>query len=276
MKKFGLYVVSDEYIEFLRSENKLQHVFSNKLGNRNHTRKYLGMVFTQDNLDYYIPLSSPKPSDYISNSNGTKVIRKSTIPIIRMTETKANGTIELKGTLKIGDMIPVPRSELTYYDISKEKDKKYQALVYSEYDFISNNISLIEKNAKLLYKQQTRQNEIFNDQNPMPNYVKYALDYKLAEAKCQEFMLLLSKGYSFHVDPVSKKLMTTEPAAPVQTKQQPAVQSSDQQKSDLQYGKTSLDEMKQRKDERANDEKLRETGQQRSGPPKKKNMGIDD
>lgn len=76
MKNFALYVVSDEYIEFLRSENKLQHIFSNKFGNRNHTRKYLGIVFAQDNLDYYIPFSSPKPSDYISNSDGTKVIRK--------------------------------------------------------------------------------------------------------------------------------------------------------------------------------------------------------
>ena len=123
MGKIGIYSVSDRYIVFLRSDSRLQNVFDNKEGFRSHTRKYLGIVFMQDGFHYYIPFSSPKNSDYIIRQDGTREIRKSIIPIVRMTTTDtATGTLELKGTLKLSNMIPVPFSELTQYRISDEAD----------------------------------------------------------------------------------------------------------------------------------------------------------
>ena len=99
MGKIGIYSVSDRYIVFLRSDSRLQNVFDNKEGFRSHTRKYLGIVFMQDGFHYYIPVSSPKKSDYIIRQDGTREIRKSIIPIVRMTTTDtATGTLELKGT----------------------------------------------------------------------------------------------------------------------------------------------------------------------------------
>ena len=80
MEEFKLYSVSDEYVEWLRKD--FPNVYSNKVNARTHTRKYLGVVFRIGKYNYYIPMSSPKDSDYqIAGTN--KVIKKSIVPIIR-------------------------------------------------------------------------------------------------------------------------------------------------------------------------------------------------
>ena len=113
MEEFKLYSVSDEYVEWLRKD--FPNVYSNKVNARTHTRKYLGVVLRIDRYCYYIPMSSPKDSDYQVAGN-RKVIKKSIVPIIRIVLKNAAGEKELKGTLRISHMIPVPASELCLYD----------------------------------------------------------------------------------------------------------------------------------------------------------------
>ena len=62
MEEFKLYGISDEYIEWLRKD--FPNVYSNKSNTRKHTRKYLGVVMSINNYNFYIPLSSPKETDY--------------------------------------------------------------------------------------------------------------------------------------------------------------------------------------------------------------------
>ena len=50
--------VTDGYINYLRTY--YPHVYMNKEDTRIHTRKYIGIVLSIDNINYYIPLSSPK------------------------------------------------------------------------------------------------------------------------------------------------------------------------------------------------------------------------
>ena len=74
MEEFKIYSVSDKYISYLREHEP--NVYSNKEDNRNHTRKYMGIVIAMNGLNYYIPMSSPKETDYqIAGEN--KVIKKS-------------------------------------------------------------------------------------------------------------------------------------------------------------------------------------------------------
>ena len=114
MEEFKLYSVSDDYVEWLRKE--FPNVYSNKINSRTHTRKYLGVVLQIGEYHYYVPMSSPKDSDYqIAGTN--KVIKKSIVPIIRIIVKNKNGEKELKGTLRISHMIPVPTSELELYDL---------------------------------------------------------------------------------------------------------------------------------------------------------------
>ncbi|MBQ9610015.1 MAG: type III toxin-antitoxin system ToxN/AbiQ family toxin [Lachnospiraceae bacterium] len=62
MKEFKIYSVSDDYINYLRQF--YPNVYSNKVDKRIHTRKYVGIVLKISNYNYYVPMSSPKDTDY--------------------------------------------------------------------------------------------------------------------------------------------------------------------------------------------------------------------
>lgn len=144
MEDLKIYSVSDRYIEYLRKNNS--SVYSNKVGNRNHTRKYVGVVIEISGYKYYIPMSSPKETDY-QVAGVDKVIKKSIVPIIRMVVKNSKGEKELKGTLRISHMIPVPEYELELYDLDNEKDSAYKDLVHNEIIFIRKNRDKIISNA---------------------------------------------------------------------------------------------------------------------------------
>ena len=151
MKELKIFSVSDEYIAYLRKE--IPNVYSNKIENRTHTRKYVGVVIELAGYKYYIPMSSPKDTDYqIVGEN--LVIKKSIVPIIRMVIKNTAGEKELKGTLRISHMIPVPETELELYDLDNELDAEYKDLVQNEVIFIRKNKERIIANANLLYKQK--------------------------------------------------------------------------------------------------------------------------
>ena len=138
--KLNLYSISDKYIKYLRKfEDK---IYDNKEEIRVRTRKYLGIVLTINNCNYYIPMSSPKKSDYIDYEK--RIIRKDTKTIIRID----NGN-RLYGTLRISNMIPVPITELEPYMIETEQDRKYKEVILGELRYINNNVEKITKNAKI-------------------------------------------------------------------------------------------------------------------------------
>ncbi|MDE5547632.1 MAG: type III toxin-antitoxin system ToxN/AbiQ family toxin [Clostridia bacterium] len=176
MEEFKLYSVSDEYIDYLRKTEP--NVYGNKVGMRRHTRKYLGVAITIGDFSYFIPLSSAKDSDYVIK-DGRRIIRKSIVPIIRITAKNLRGELELKATIRISHMIPVPQSELELYDVKGETDTKYKDLVQSEIIFIRKNADDIRKKAELLYKQKCSGVDI--------GYVKAALDYQALEKLCSAF-----------------------------------------------------------------------------------------
>lgn len=175
---YKIYSVSDCYIKFL--QEFCPNVYSNKENTRTHTRKYIGIVIQIDEFHYYIPMSSPKKTDYQKAGNNM-VIRKSIIPIIRIVVKNSKGVKELKGTLRVSHMIPVPKTELELYDIDNEPDKAYKDLIRDEMIFIRQNKEKIGNNAKIIYKQKLSGDETVG-------YIKSALDYKMLEEKCRQFM----------------------------------------------------------------------------------------
>lgn len=176
MDGLKLYSVTNEYINYLRQfEPK---VFSNKEDTASQSRKYLGVVFKIGNFKYFVPLSSPKDSDYIL-IGGKRQIRKSIIPIIRIITKDSNGNDELKGTLKFSNMISVPDCELLNYDIGHEPASNYKILVLKEWDFISSNRNLILKHAKIIYNQKIKNFNI--------RYLKNTVNFLLVEQKCKEY-----------------------------------------------------------------------------------------
>lgn len=172
-----IYSVSDKYINYLRKD--FPNVYSNKENRRKHTRKYIGVVLELEGYHYYVPMSSPKDSDYqIAGEN--RVIKKSIIPIIWIIVRNSKGQKELKGTLRISHMIPVPASELELYDYENEEDLTYKDLIHDEIIFIRKNKDKIMKNAQVMYKQKMNQDE-------SAGYIKSALPFKQLEEMSDSF-----------------------------------------------------------------------------------------
>ena len=177
MKQLRLCNVSDRYIDYLCAENS--NVYANKSDTRIHMRKYLGVVITMNQLNYYIPLSSPKKTDY-QVAGDSMVIKKSIVPIIRMTRKNKEGERELMGTLRISHMIPVPDSELIEYNLDEEPDSKYKELIENELTYIRINKERIIKAAQTMYNQK--------ESGYSAGYVERALDYSKLEKMCVCFM----------------------------------------------------------------------------------------
>lgn len=175
MGKLKLYNVVDEYIDYLRNFDR--KVFSNK-EDRRQERKYLGVVLKINDFNYFVPLSSPKDSDYILDGK-KRIIRKSIVPIMRMIVKDSLGNEELKGTLKFSNMIPIPDIALINYDLEEEEDKNYRILILKELSFINKNTEKIIKNALVIYNQKSKNLNI--------NYLKDSVDFKLLEIKCRDF-----------------------------------------------------------------------------------------
>ena len=173
-----LYSISDRYIKYLR--DTFPRVYSNKEEARTHTRKYLGVVLSISDHNYYIPLSSPKEKHDFIFIDGKKTIRKDSLIVMRIVSGAADNQ-ELKGTLQIGTMIPVPDSEIELYDIDGEHDQAYKDLILEELIFIRKNEKKIVKNARVLYSKKKSGDET-------NKVVANCLDYIAAELKCDEWI----------------------------------------------------------------------------------------
>lgn len=185
-----LYSVSDEYIDYMRSDPLLYNIYDNKETARAHTRKYIGLVFSNNSFNYFVPLSSPKPTDYVV-INGCSRIRSDVPTIWRMTDRSGI----LIGTIRFCGMIPVPAGELELYDVSAEKDSGYRNLVNNEILFIAKKKkNKIIRNACFLYKQKINEKSLLQKGIRPQSYMAGAVDYKYAEYKCLEFCRL--KGIS--------------------------------------------------------------------------------
>ena len=177
---FRLCTIDTKYIEFLRSDRKLYNVFENK-DDVNFIRKYIGIVFNIGQYHYYAPLSSPKRTDY-KVVNGKQIIRNDIIPIIRIV-VQENEEMRLKGTVKLSNMIPVPEKAIFDYDIEREENEQYKALIEKEYAVLKQKERKILKNAELLYRQKTKEDILYSGENAnkKPGYLSATINFKYAE-----------------------------------------------------------------------------------------------
>lgn len=174
--------ISNDYIKYLQT--KCPNVYSNKEDLCVHSRKYIGVLLQIGEYNYFAPLSSPKNSDYLL-VNGKRKVRKSIIPIIRIIDVDKNLHIQLKGTIRISHMIPVPSSVIVPYDVSQELDLQYKSLVQSELIYISRHENQIKSYARIMYNQKI-------NQDTSANYVRTALNYKELERLCDSYSMAVN------------------------------------------------------------------------------------
>ena len=154
------YQIENNYIDYLSPH--APHLFHNKQAGQQNERKYIGIILQVNGFDYFAPLSSFKPKHN------------------KMPEMIDFIKIKKYAVINLNNMFPVPLSECSYVDISKEKDKNYRALLVSEYRYIKSIQEKIRKNASNIYKHKT-------EHGNSTGLAKRCNDFILLEGLCKEY-----------------------------------------------------------------------------------------
>ena len=116
MDNIKFYEVSAAYVDQLTPH--APHLFRNKKDGQQNERKYIGVVFQINDLNYFAPLSSFKEK-HKKMSDSIDFIK-----------------IKNYAVINLNNMFPVPEGKYTYVDISKERNPKYKSLLLAEYRYI--------------------------------------------------------------------------------------------------------------------------------------------
>ena len=157
-KRLKIYFISSEYIDYLRN-------FDNKVAyNKNMTRPYIGIVYTYNNFNYFVPLSSPKEKHL--------KMEKNIVDIWKIEDGKL-------GIINFNNMIPCP-IEVLLEAIPNIKDLKYKKL-------LENQISSINANRDLLLKKINRFQKHYRQKRLYKNILDRCCDFKLLEEKSLKY-----------------------------------------------------------------------------------------
>lgn len=157
MPTLKFYHVSEKYIRYLNSaDSRVQY-------NKGERRPYVGIVLTVNDMDYFVPLESPKPNHVKIKSSG---------PIMKLDDGKL-------GIMGFNNMIPVHSSALIDFDILAVEDEKYKMLLLNQLKFCRKNYRLITDRARRVYKKRT--------EDEVPFYIDCCCDFKKLENKCNRY-----------------------------------------------------------------------------------------
>lgn len=157
MSALKFYHVSEKYVRYLNSvDPKVQY-------NKGQRRPYVGIVLSVNNIDYFVPLESPKFNHKNIKSGG---------PVMKLDEGKL-------GIMGFNNMIPVAPSSLIEFDILAVEDEKYKALLLNQLQFCRRNHKLIRNRAEKVYKKRTQDKTAF--------YISCCCDFKNLEKCCKKY-----------------------------------------------------------------------------------------
>lgn len=188
--------INYRYIDYLKSFPEFMGVQDHKYFlSRNGGRKYVGVVFTKNGLNYYVPVHSgwkeERKRDIVyTDRQGKRRIRKSKFDIYMILRDQ-KGNESLQTVLKCAYMIPVGDKDVIDYSIENETDPnqkaKFQSLYFwlkiqkNKQDFLNRCEKIYQKKILKLHNQLPPTDELFNAAD-------YWLNYPLLEEKCREWI----------------------------------------------------------------------------------------
>ena len=156
--------VDADYCNYLRKyDKKVSYNYDIK-----ENRPYVGILFRIDNLEYFAPLSSPKPKH---------LTMKNMIDFLKLDDGHL-------GAINFNNMIPVTSNNYTLinFDIkNKSKEEiKYLILLENQLIYLNDHYKLVINKSRKLY------NLYIN--NRLPRNIKdRCCNYPLLEEKCNEY-----------------------------------------------------------------------------------------
>jgi len=163
--------IDPNYIKFLlQFDNKVQYN-DNKLKKDN--KPFLGVLFTINNYDYYVPLSSAnKKKRLIKMHKNYKKTNKSNIDIIFIEDKNR----KLLSVLNLNNMIPVAKNSIIEFEF--KNDDNY-ILLQKEFKFCNKNKKQIRERAIKIY-----------------NIVRKHTNKRI-ESRCCNFIMLENKAKEY-------------------------------------------------------------------------------
>lgn len=159
MVQIKIYYTDDKYINYLRQfDDRVPY-------NKNSTRPYIGIVYEYQGINYFAPLSSPKPKH--------KTISDKAIDIFKIDD----GNL---GVVNLNNMIPIPNNAITDV-LSVVSDEKYKAMIENQLTYINNHKSILLKKVSQL--QRRYRNGYLTQQ-----IAERCCNFELLEEKCREYV----------------------------------------------------------------------------------------
>lgn len=158
--KLKFYILDKTYYDYLA---QFDHRIMNISDNKSH-RPFIGIVFSIDGVDYYAPLTSPKPK-HIKMKNQADFF-------------KINGG--RYGAINLNNMLPVIQSAVSLLDFGElpcttEGERQYKNLLLNQYRWCQKNSDDIIKKAETLYHLM--------EDHPRAALINRCCDFKLLEEK---------------------------------------------------------------------------------------------
>ena len=160
VKILKIYYLDENYINYLRKFDSIVAY------NKKMTRPYIGVVYTLNGLNYFAPLSSPKPKHLKMSDKAIDIFK------IR------NGEL---GIININNMIPTPIECITEA-LPTITNEEYKTLIKDQTTFINNH----KKDLFTKIRHFTLQ----YDKSNLPEKVKErCCDFRLLEKKCHDYIV---------------------------------------------------------------------------------------
>lgn len=157
-RKFNLYYIQEEYINFLRK-------FDSRVAyNKNQTRPYVGIVCIFKEKKYFVPMTSPKEKHLKMSANLVDIYKID------------NGRL---GILNINNMIPASINVIEKIN-QNEQDNKYKNLLYNQINFINNDKDIVLMKIKKFFN-------LYDNNTLYKNIRERTCDFRLLEQKCEEW-----------------------------------------------------------------------------------------
>lgn len=157
MSNFRFYHISEKYIRYLHSaDNKVAY-------NKNERRPYVGIVLTVNNMNYYVPLESPKKNHKNIKGNG---------PVLKLDDGKL-------GIMGFNNMLPIPDIALISFDFNDIDDEKYRSLLIKQLSYCNSHKDIILNRANNTYKKTTS--------GKVPFYTKICCDFVKLERMSKKY-----------------------------------------------------------------------------------------
>ncbi len=166
-QKFILVRIDENYCDYLREYDS--RVMFNSEDKR--LRPFVGVMFSVNGLDYFAPMTSPKPNFEYRNSS----------PIFQKI---GGGDL---GAIRLNAMIPVPKMfvkpiDLKHYCLT-DAELNYQNLLKTQVRWINKSVDKIETKARRLYAT-------YLDKTLPERFARFCCNFPVLEEKCREFMRL--------------------------------------------------------------------------------------